>query len=189
MPRDLRTHPLRLFVAVYPGDDAARAMIGALPEWCAAHRVTPVDQVHMTLFFIGDTHPRDVDGVRESVRRSCSGLAAFDLTPARLALLPERDEPRLAAVMTDAPPALMELQRRLVQRLVRRAGTAKDNRFVPHITLCRFRERVPVHPGVLETMSAGWPAAFRVESVSLVQSVLKREGPVHTMIERVALGV
>ncbi len=183
-PRVLSPRPMRLFVAVNPPEASARAMLAALPAWAEEHRVVPASQVHLTLFFIGDTHPRDLEHVSESVARAAGGLRGFALTPTRLLTLPESGAPRLLAATTDQPASLMEVQRRLAHRLVRKAGTAKDNRFLPHFTLCRIREGAPAPPRVDEPLAlAGMP----VEDVLLVQSVLRREGPEHTVVARVPL--
>ena len=83
---------LRLFVAIHPPAERSQAMLTALknPGDLPPFRATPPDQVHMTLQFIGDTPAKDLENTIESVRRSASGLAAFDLTPLRLITLPER---------------------------------------------------------------------------------------------------
>lgn len=172
--------PMRLFVALYPPPEAAGALLGALPDAARAHKVVPAHQAHLTLFFIGDTHPRDLRAVRESVERAAAGLPAFSLAPTRLITIPERGPARLIAAATDAPAPLMELQRRLMQRLVRRPGTSKDNRFTPHITLCRFREGTPP-PARVEAPLSLQP--FEVREVALVQSVLRTTGPEHTVVQ------
>lgn len=177
--------PLRLFVAIYPPLEVRRAMartirdLDPLPD--PRHRVTPVEQVHMTAHFIGDTDPRHLDDVVESVRRSAAGLDAFTLTPTRLRTLPERGRPRLIALETDAPPALMEVHRRLAHRLAR-PGRGRDH-FMPHVTLCRFNPSANPTAGEWPTTIPGWDA----REIVLVRSILSREGADHAVVEAVAL--
>jgi 2'-5' RNA ligase len=175
----------RLFVAAYPPPALARAAlerIGSLglPE----HRATPGEQVHLTLQFIGDTDPRELDAVRESVARSASGLAAFELTPARLITLPKRGPSRLVALETDAPPGVLELHRRLAHRLASETRKDAADRFLPHLTLCRFRRPargVRVDEGVeLDP--------FVVPEIRLMRSVLRPEGAEHRVVEAFGLG-
>ncbi len=177
---------LRLFVAVYPPEDARRQMLRAVakldPPPDARHRVAPLEQIHMTLQFIGDTPERDVPGVIESVRRSVSGLTPFALTPAGLITLPERATPRLIALVTDAPPPLLEVQRRLAQRLARSARA--NDRFRPHLTLCRFTGSAAPKP--LDA-PVSLPA-FPVEQVVLMRSILKPTGAEHLTVEAANLG-
>ncbi|MBL9031065.1 MAG: RNA 2',3'-cyclic phosphodiesterase [Phycisphaerae bacterium] len=183
MPHD----PLRLFVAIYPPLETRRAMVRAIkdldPPPDPRHRVTPVEQVHMTAHFIGDTDPRQLDEVIESVRRSTSGLSPFSLRPTRLRTLPERGRPRLIALETDAPPRLMEVHRRLVHRLAR-PGRGRDH-FLPHVTLCRFNPSANPTAGEWPVSIPGW----EVGEIVLVRSVLRREGADHATVETVRLEV
>ncbi len=176
---------VRLFVAVYPPLDAARAMAGALESVeLGQHRATPIEQVHLTLQFVGDTPGPRVDDVAETVGRACGGIDAFTLTPIRLITLPERGSPRLLAMQTDAPPPLLEMQRRLASRLARRARRNAGDRFLPHLTLCRFREGA--HPARIET-DVELPA-FGVSEVKVMRSVLRTTGSEHAEVRRVPLG-
>lgn len=169
----------RLFVAIYPGPEAAARMLAALAQALPAEvrrRAVAPEQVHMTLQFIGDTDEREVPEVCESVRRSASGLAAFSLDIVRLATLPERGPPRLLAAITDAPAALRELQRRLASRLARNPRARPGERFLPHLTLCRFTGRAP------RVDAPGTIGAFEVRSVRLMASVLRPTGAEHTAV-------
>lgn len=179
------SNDLRLFVAIYPPEDARRALLREVRKLSPPkHRETPLDQVHMTLQFIGETPRRDLDSVQESFERSAAGLPGFTLTPTRLITLPHRGHPRLIAAETDSPPALLEMQRRLVSRLARNPRASKSDRFTPHLTLCRFTgsaHATPVdHP-------LGAPP-FPVDHIRLVRSILWQEGAVHTEVSRATLG-
>lgn len=180
MPRDAA---MRLFVALYPPMATAREMIASLaPLALPQHRATREDQVHLTLFFVGDTDRRQLDETIESVRRSAAGIGHVTLTPQRLVSLPESDPPRLVALQTDAPPNLIELQRRLVHRLSRRPRRGEDG-FLPHITLCRYA--TAGGPAVSQPVSI---SAFTVESVALVESVLRPAGAEHRVLAEAPLG-
>jgi 2'-5' RNA ligase len=155
-------------------------MLAALRErHLPDHRPTPEDQVHLTLCFIGDTPRRDVDEVRESVARSAAGLPAFDLAPRRLITLPDRARPRLVAVETDAPPTILELVRRLTTRLAKRVREKPTDRYLPHLTLCRFSHTS--HPTQLSHDIALPP--FAIREIVLVQSKLTPAGAVHAPVE------
>lgn len=149
-------------------------------------RVCVMEQVHMTLQFIGDRDERELDEVAESVRRSGAGLEPFELRAMRLMTLPERGRPRLIAMETDSPPPLLEVHRRLVKRLAHptRSGRGRQDRFRPHLTLLRFqgsaRAEEVDRPVTLEP--------FLVSEIVLMRSVLRTEGAEHTVVEAVRLG-
>lgn len=170
---------LRLFVAIHPPPECAAAMLDALaPLLLPEHRRTSTEQVHLTLQFIGDTPVREMDRVRESVLRATGGLCSFDLTPERLIRLPERGPARLIAAETDAPSALLELQRRLAHRLAQGARRRPGDRFLPHMTLCRFRS-----PAQLDLSEIPLQIArFAVDRITLMRSTLTHEGARHEEI-------
>jgi RNA 2',3'-cyclic 3'-phosphodiesterase len=178
---------LRLFVAIYPPEESRREMLASLrtlsPPPDLRHRATPVEQLHMTLHFIGEVAERDLGDVAESVRRSASGLDPFELTPRRLVTFPERSRPRLIALETDAPPALLEIQRRLVHRLARSPRAKTGDRFRPHLTLCRFSpSATPQRVEAPVTLPA-----YRIDRIVLVRSILRPSGSEHVALESTPL--
>jgi len=176
---------LRLFASIEPPHEAARAMLKAVRALPALPdlRETPHHQVHLTAQFIGDTRASDLDDVIESVERSCAGLGAFDLAPRRLISLPHGPIARLIACETDAPPALLELHRRLAHRLAHNARERSGDRFLPHFTLARFRRPARINP--IESDVAIPP--FRVACVRLMRSVLRPSGAEHVAIHEATL--
>lgn len=175
---------LRLFVGIYPPAEVGRGLLDRLGELdLAPHRTTPVAQVHLTAHFIGDVRASELDDAMESVERSCAGLGAFHLVPERLITLPDRGHPRLVACETDAPPALLELRGRLVQRFARTSRVRPNDRFRPHLTLCRFHADAGARRVEVGVSMAG----FAVDRVLLVKSVLRADGAVHEAIGTVAL--
>ncbi len=178
---------LRLFVAAYPPQEIARSLAErvsalALP---ARARVGAIEQTHMTLQFIGDTPANQMDAVRESVERAAAGLPAFVLTLRELIALPERGPKRLVAAETDAPPTLLEIQRRLVQRLartVRERGSGE--RFRPHMTLCRFASPVTGFAFDEPALTGSFP----INHIALMRSTLWHAGAAHHEVMRVELG-
>lgn len=177
----------RLFVAAYPPPEVASWLIDQLSTLALPpHRPTPPEQVHLTLHFIGETPDRDVRTVTESVNRAAAGLGCITLTPLRLVTLPAppaRAEPRLVAAVTDAPGTIVELHRRLVSRLSRRPRGSGGERFVPHLTLCRF---VPGGrpPRIDEPLKV---SAFEIAEIRLLNSILRPTGAEHTVLARFAL--
>jgi 2'-5' RNA ligase len=175
---------MRLFVAVYPPVDVTQRLLGELAHVpLPAHRQTPAAQVHATLQFIGETPARQLRTVVESVERSCSGLGPFELCANRLATLPVAPPVRLIAAMTTAPPTLLELQRRLAQRLSRGWRDDAGRAFVPHLTLARFPLGTPCEP---LTRPLDVPP-FTVSQAVVVESRLRTGGAEHSTVATIAL--
>lgn len=173
---------MRLFVAVYPTPEAAKALLAALRgAKLPAHRAVPVDQVHLTLHFIGGVPADELVLFVEGVGSAAEGIACFSLAPRKLIALPPHRPARLIAAEMDLPAELRELQRRVSARIP--AERDEGDRFLPHMTLCRFREpaRVPPLEGDLRV------APFAVSEIALVRSTLGSGGAVHERVESFAL--
>jgi len=185
-PRPMRNEPVpshssivRLFVAVHPPVSVVERLAAMLPELgLPEHKAVASAQVHMTLQFIGEVRAKDVEEIAESVERSAAGIERFELTPLLLATLPEKGTPRLVAAMTDSPAGLLEIHRRLVHRMARHVRARNKERFTPHLTLCRF-----VHGVAAERVAQGLDEpGFLVERVTLMRSVLRADGAVHSEV-------
>ena len=137
----------------------------------------PVEQIHLTLLFLGAMTPRQLEATGESIRRASAGLGPFQLGPLRLITLPPRGGARLVAAETDAPATLLEIQRRLASRLAR-APHRDGGRFRPHLTLCRFRTPSRVAP-LAEPLPV---PAFGVDRIVLMRSTLTPPRARHTEV-------
>jgi 2'-5' RNA ligase len=182
MSEGLEGRSLRLFVAAYPPPELVERWRERLEELeLPPHRLTALEQVHLTLQFLGDTPEHELESVVESVSRACSGLAASHLHATRLIALPRRGPARLVAVETDAPPSLVELQRRLARRFAEKPRERGRSRYLPHITLCRFRApgRLKLDREALSLGQADATAPFPLREVKLVRSVLGSAGAQH----------
>lgn len=188
----------RLFAALYPPTETAHALLAALEALGAAdstpRRPVSPSHIHLTLQFIGDTPERDLPHTLESVERSCGGIDAFALTPLRLVTFPlaeggkvSREPLRLIAAMTDAPPGLLELQRRLAHRLARSVHDRAGDRFTPHLTLARFAQGSRAER-VDAPLSGSAAAPFPVSRIRLMRSALHPRGATHVEVASFELG-
>ncbi len=177
----------RLFVGAYPALDSTDRMLACLNLFSlGAHVRTKPEHLHVTLQFIGDTAPRRAEEVLESVRRSAAGIAPFELQPTRVRTLPEIGPPRLVALETSSPGAVIELHRRLAHRLAkqtRNPDPTNDPSFRPHLTLCRFEHEA--RPDPIDTSIELPP--FKVASVRVMKSLLRPGGATHELVEEVRL--
>lgn len=145
-------------------------------------RPTRAGQLHLTLVFIGGTRTRDLGHVTESFERAAAGVSAFSLIPQRVRTWPPGPYPRTLVALTDAPSALMELQKRLAQRLLR-AHERRAGPFVPHVTLGRFAP--DARAAEVDEPVEG--EAFGVREIALMASRLTPAGAEHEVVARAGL--
>lgn len=177
----------RLFIAISIAHDAAETLLSRIPSThrhAQSHwRLASASQLHLTLHFLGETDLRRLDDITESVEGSAAGLRAFRLTSDRLACLPEIGDPRVLTALTDAPPDMLEIQRRAFHRLATREQRKRGNRFKPHLTLARSSH--PDAPRLPETPIE--PVATEVSEIHLFRSDLRPDGSLYTLLHTVPL--
>lgn len=174
---------LRLFVAAHPPAAVTEALLAEAARLDAEGlRPVPAAQVHLTLVFVGNRSPRELDATLESVEASVRGVPPFALRPLRLVPLPRPAVARSVVAETDRPPALLEIHERLVRRLVRDPSPRPREHFRPHLTLGRFRGEVACE---LDRPLAVEP--FPVDSVAVLASDLRPDGAVHRELARFTL--
>lgn len=161
--------PLRLFIAALPP-----------LEWACAISSEPP---HLTLQFLGETHPRELNDIAESMTRSASGLGPITLQATHLSTLPTNANtpPRLLAILTTNPPQLQELHRRLAHRLARprrSTGRVDTESFLPHLTIHRYKPSDHPTPRHEPLALPDWT----ITEIHLVRSTLKPTGPIHTTL-------
>ena len=167
---------LRLFIAAYPPVEITKELLNTLSDLqLPAYRAVIAEQLHLTIQFIGDLPAKKLDETIESVERSASGLMAFDLSVSSLITLPARGPSRLVAAETDCPASLKELHSRLVTRLARSPRQKASDRYLPHLTICRFRKPTK---DVSINSKLNLPP-FTVEQIVLMRSTLSNEGAKH----------
>ena len=190
---------IRLFVAIYPSDEARQvlgATIGELEQAVPGlGRWVRPERVHLTLRFFGDVPRSSVDailpamnGATESWRRG-----GFQLHLSELGTFGGPKSPRViwAGVGGDMD-ALRDLHGALDRELVR-AGFAPDRQpYRPHLTLGRPRNARNRTAGrTLSDTILGWPhlpaISWKSGAIHLIHSVLPPEPPEYICLGSSAL--
>lgn len=149
-------------------------------------RWTSLDNLHLTLRFIGEVPQAKVSAIKTGLR-TVSGNA-FSLQVKGLGYFDKRPQAVVWAGVGKSTP-LLALKKQVDDALALHAGlTVPDGRFLPHITLGRAKR---ADRAALKNFTAKYGdatiAAFTVESFTLFSSVLAPGGAVHTAEERYPL--
>lgn len=168
----------RAFVAI-PLPESLRAGLAAVQEHVPAGRAVDEETLHLTLLFLGEQDDAALEEVHDAL--GAVRAAGFELRLSGLGTF-GGGRPRTLWIGAEPAPGLSSLQK-AVAGAARKAGLdLRARRFVPHVTLARFREGyveneafgrfVAAHAGV------SFPA-FPVMSFGLYASILTRSGPVY----------
>jgi 2'-5' RNA ligase len=144
-------------------------------------RWTDLDNLHLTLRFIGEVDHSTFYEIGETLMGI--SLPPFDLELAGIGQFPPRGALRQLWIGVSPTEALKQLKRR-VDRCVGEAGVPPERRkFVPHVTLARFRQPPP--PQRLATYLARHSLvrlpAIPVSTFGLYSSVLRTDGALHVL--------
>jgi 2'-5' RNA ligase len=176
----------RAFVAIEL-DASLREAIGDLQARLRPRlggiRLARPEGIHLTLRFLGDTSPAQVETMRPLLAAAALACPTAEARVAGLGTFPERGSPRVLWLALELPPPLLDLQR-ACERAARAAGFEREARpFRAHLTLGRWRERT-ARPD-LPPADLG---ATRLDTLVLFRSDLQPGGAVYAPLAQFPLG-
>jgi 2'-5' RNA ligase len=178
---------IRSFIAI----PIPQAMADALGDVAAqmsyqdkSNAVRWVDQgnYHLTLAFLGDQAMQDVELLAQSLDELLSE-GSLTLNIRRLSPFPE-GKPKLIAAMVERNDALRELHRQVVASMNASPIEVDKRRFIPHITLGRFRHSRNPFAGGIPPISE---ISGEVDEVTLFESTLTTSGAEYEALFRFPL--
>ena len=153
---------------------------------------TRVEQVHLTLKFLGAVPQSSIDDLATAVRRASVGHHVFRLRLARLGCFPDLRIPKIVWVgITGETDRLRALQARIEQETAPFSSPEEDRAFHPHLTVARAKHLDPAERRWLahliqthETLTLG---DWMVRELVLMKSVLGGGGPTYTPLVAIPL--
>ncbi len=166
-------------VADQLGDLAAKM---SYQDKSGALRWVDQENYHLTLGFLGDQHQGDLDTLAENLDHSIQ-QSEFSAALTHISPFPE-NKPKLMAGLIEKNDDLLSLHRQVVSA-VNATGLAMDKKkFIPHITLARYRHSRNEFVGGIPT-NVDCPVFF--DEVVLYESVLTSSGAEYEPIYRFPL--
>lgn len=183
---------MRLFVAILISDAVRRGIRSALddfpvtdPPWRWAEPAT----WHVTIKFLGETPPADLDRVIAALQGVATRHAAFELTLGAFGAFPNLRAPRVlffGAVNGVAPCAALAAD--VDAALFAALGLERETRrFHAHATVARVKDPLP--DAIARRLALVPPltdAVTRVDGFTLVESRLQRAGARYTTVKEFA---
>ena len=158
----------------------------------SAVRWVPAHNIHLTLKFLGDVSPGNMDMLMNILRAEVSRQKNFSISIGELGAFPTPHRPRVLWIGVSAPPQLIALAR-LVEGETQKLGYAAEDRpFSPHLTLGRVSQnasplQVRQVADALAGMKVGSLGNADVREVVLFKSVLTPKGAEYSALLKVSL--
>jgi 2'-5' RNA ligase len=174
--------PLSIQTSIKQQVDGLRNRVGN-----SSVRWVPVQNMHLTLKFLGNISQTDVGILTGILRSEVESRPAFDITVGGLGSFPNSKRAHVLFIEIQAPTALVTLQREIESACVRASYKSESRPFSPHLTIGRVRrgipssERTKIHKTLDETKIDSLGTA-RVDSIHLFKSELKSSGAVYTKL-------
>jgi len=173
--------PAEIQQNVYKETSHLRKGLDSLVRW------VPVENLHLTLKFLGDVSPSSVEFLMQLLRIEAEAIQCFTIHLAGLGSFPSLKRPRVIYIGIQAPAALDALQRG-IESASRRLGYESEERpFSAHLTLGRVKQNVTAVEQqkirqAIEGIQVDLHGSARVDSVHLYKSELKPGGSVYTRL-------
>lgn len=154
----------------------------------AARWIAPTN-IHLTLKFLGDIEPNQVETVHAVLQERLRPFPPCTINAKGLGVFPDARRPRIIWVGIEGM-ALASLAAEVESALSPLGFAPESRKFSPHLTIGRWRQ-TDRPPKTLGQELAKWKdvefGATRVDEVVLFQSVLKPEGATYHRLKAVTL--
>jgi len=183
---------IRSFIAVEIDSKTIQNISDAIDQLKArvpGVRWAPVNNLHVTLKFLGDIEEARVDPIARALREHLQPFSRFIINAKGLGVFPDLRRPRVLWVGLEST-RLAGLAS-LVEQSLEPLGLLPEKRpFQPHLTIGRWREREK--PDIkIGAILDGWKnhefGQSEVKIVTLFRSTLRPGGAIHRVLEEVAL--
>lgn len=185
---------MRLFVALdipEPVREEARRRVSAVKGRLPAARWVDLDNVHLTLVFLGATDDALVPGLAVALAGACAPFHPFSLALAGGGTFPPRRPARVAWIGVTAPPELARLQAAAQGAAAAAVSTfqPEDRPYHPHVTVARCPDPWPraAAESFAESLSGSVGEPFPVDEAVLFESQLGRGGARYRAVARFPL--
>jgi 2'-5' RNA ligase len=189
---------IRAFIAINLSPEIARKLESILIDLQrklkgVPVRWVPVDNIHITLKFLGDVSVSNLDMLKKIIAAEAARHTSFEISARDLGAYPSLKRARVIWVDVKAPPDLASFQRALDQETARLGYPGEDRPFSPHLTLGRVSRNASsddLHriSTVLAETKPGVLGTALINSVYLYRSDLLPSGAVYSALFNSELG-
>ncbi len=186
---------IRSFIAIPIESDIQRRVVRFVDRLQAvdegAVKWVPMDNLHLTLKFLGDVDNRLVPSVCASMRKASQNVSPFELTFHGAGGFPDIDRARVLWVgVSEGGDVLTPWVQQLEERLAELGFKREPRTYQAHLTIGRFKVGRRPSPDLIERTMEAYSQDFGsmvVNEAHLIASYLERKGPTYTVMDRLSL--
>ncbi|HOU97115.1 MAG TPA: RNA 2',3'-cyclic phosphodiesterase [Bacteroidales bacterium] len=148
-----------------------------------------MNQIHITLAFLGDTDDDIIEKVSSMLSENCENSGMISFTISGLGVFRDINNPRVIWAGIKNYESLSKLQQLVTRCLINIGITPEEREFKPHITLGRIKY-IKDRNKLKQIISKYDNIEFqevKIEELIYYESVLKPEGPIYLPIKQIPL--
>lgn len=179
---------MRAFIAVFPPAEVQQSLHDAAKDLFPTDtvRIVSAANIHLTLKFLGEIPPEELEVVKESLSSLSTRHEPFDAQISGFGAFPTTNKARILWAGIEAGAESFRSLAHDVEASLGRIGFRREPRsFKPHLTLGRVRKR-SLDLDLREESPVD--LSFHVGEAMLVRSLLERSGPVYETLAAWPLG-
>ena len=156
-------------------------------------RWTPPHNVHLTLKFLGDVSPANIDILKQMLTIESAQHSALDMYVEGIGSFPNPKRPRVLWAGLNTPASLSSLAHGIETASTKLGYPAEEHDFSPHLTIGRVRQNASTTDlqkirSALEETKVGNLGVAHINAVNLYKSDLQPSGSVYTRLFSAPLG-
>ncbi len=152
-------------------------------------RATPVENLHVTLKFLGHVEAEEIRAVDGAVREAVAGVDPFDFDLVGAGAFPHVERPNVCWIGVERAEPIVQLAAAVEERMQPLGFPPERRAFSPHLTIARVKARPPER--LFELLTENAERSFgtvKVDRVVLFESTLDKRGPTYSKIATHELG-
>ena len=155
-------------------------------------RMVKEENLHITLKFLGAMDKQRVDGLGAALEKAVRGLKPFTVEFSGIGVFPPKGAPRILWADVSDKGDIASLKLNIEAQLSELGFEEENKHYRPHITLARFRGRIDKNVqeclrGLLSRANTVNFGGMRISSLSLMESILEKEGARYSRLLAVPL--
>jgi 2'-5' RNA ligase len=183
---------MRSFIAIdLPPDikESIRGVICELSAGATGIRWVSVENIHLTLKFLGEVKEDLVPKVEKQLRAAAVKHKAFNITVRGAGAFPNLRSPNVLWIGIEVSEALLSLFRDIEAGMAGLGFEPEARRFSPHLTVGRVKDKNGTEPAMrrLSTYKDTIFGTIDVQEIRLMKSVLKPSGAEYSSVADIGL--
>ncbi len=180
---------IRCFIAIEMPEPIQNQLVhiqGTLQKHIQKASWVKLGNIHLTLKFLGDVDPDDLESIREAIEAVTNRHRSFSLHIGGVGAFPNLARPRVIWAGVKIGAERVSALAQDINVALSHCGFALDTKkFNPHLTIARLKERIDLRPYTNQYRQYDriQGTGMTVDAISLIQSQLHPNGAIYSTLQ------